>query len=116
MCRAPCGNVNATLLASYFLDQRFAFPTTFDLSRYPSAIPQGIAIPRWAFFNITVSDGFLLSVDMFMLTLDAKSSVNQTYDETTTINIGRKFGLVRGSWEDVTVGQYHDHRQHEPHG
>ena len=87
-----CTAVSVSGLASSFR-QRFAFSMTFDLSRYRYAIPQGTAIPRWAFFNITVIDLFLPSVDVLMLTLDAKSSANQTYDDTTMKFIGGKFDL-----------------------
>jgi len=40
------------------------------VTQYPSTIPQGTPIPRWAFFNVTLSTG-------------------QTYNESNAISIGR---------------------------
>jgi len=44
--------------------------TSVYVSQYPGTIPQGTAIPHWAFFNVT-------------------SSVNQTYDQSTMMLAGR---------------------------
>jgi len=67
----------------------------FRRSRYPDSIPQGTAIPRWAFFNVTVN--IFPSIDVLMLRFDTESSVNQTYDQATMISIGRKFVLEPAS-------------------
>ena len=73
--------------------QRFSLLTSHDPFRFPNDIPQGTAVPHWAYFNVTVSDAFCYRATHSVLTPFAKTAVNQTYDGATMITIGRKFDL-----------------------
>jgi len=77
---------------------RATLPAISYRFRIPFDIPQGTAVPHWAYFNVTVGDISLPSDSMLVLTFNAKTSTNQTYDQATMITVGRKFDPERASF------------------
>ena len=77
--------------------------------RYPHDVAQGTAIPRWAFFNVTVcylSTLWSTERDLTQLRLDLQSLPDQTFNDTMAVAIGRTSDASRHTLcvSDVVVG------------